>query len=62
MLVPGGSCKPVSVFEIGQRLSDTFDDGAGGTMLVGVDVGMYADGWVEITSTRIEAGMQVVTP
>ena len=38
------------------------DDGAGGTTLVGVEVGMYADGWVEITSTQIEAGMRVVTP
>jgi peptidoglycan hydrolase-like protein with peptidoglycan-binding domain len=38
------------------------DDGAGGTTLVGVDVGMYADGLVEITSTQIEAGMRVVTP
>lgn len=38
------------------------DDGAGGTTLVGVDVGMYADGWVEISSAQIEAGMRVVTP
>jgi len=38
------------------------DDGSGGTTLVGVDVGMYADGWVEITSAQIEAGMRVVTP
>lgn len=38
------------------------DHGAGGTTLVGVEVGMYADGWVEITSPQIEAGMQVVTP
>ena len=38
------------------------DDGAGGTTLVGVEVGMYADGWVEITSAQVEAGMRVVTP
>jgi hypothetical protein len=38
------------------------DDGAGGTTLVGVEVGMYADGWVEITSPQIEAGIRVVTP
>jgi len=38
------------------------DDGAGGTTLVGVDIDMYADGWVEISSPQIEAGMRVVTP
>ena len=38
------------------------DDGTGGTTLVAVEVGMYADGWVEIASTQIEAGMRVVTP
>ncbi len=38
------------------------DDGAGGTTLVGVEVGMYADGWVEITSPQIKAGIRVVTP
>ena len=38
------------------------DDGAGGTALVGVEAGMYADGWVEVTSAQLEAGMRVVTP
>jgi multidrug efflux pump subunit AcrA (membrane-fusion protein) len=38
------------------------DDGAGGTTLIGVEAGMYADGWVEVTSAQLEAGMRVVTP
>jgi peptidoglycan hydrolase-like protein with peptidoglycan-binding domain len=38
------------------------DDGAGGTLLIGVEAGMYADGWVEVTSDQLEAGMRVVTP
>jgi len=38
------------------------DEGAGQTRLVGVDVGMYADGKVEVTSNQLEAGMRVVVP
>lgn len=38
------------------------DTGDGTTTLVAVEAGMYADGMVEITSSRIEAGMRVVTP
>ncbi|MEN8234504.1 MAG: peptidoglycan-binding protein [Actinomycetota bacterium] len=37
-------------------------DTGGSTRLVGVEVGMYADGKVEITSGEIEAGMLVVAP
>ncbi len=38
------------------------DAGGGTTMLVGVEAGMYADGFVEVTSSQLEAGMRVVTP
>jgi len=38
------------------------DDGNGGTTLVAVDVGMYADGSVEITSENLEPGTRVVVP
>ena len=38
------------------------DAGGGTTTLVGVEVGMYADGFVEVTSNQLEAGMRVVTP
>jgi len=34
----------------------------GGTRLVAVDAGMYADGSVEITSSELESGMKVVIP
>ena len=38
------------------------DAGGGTTTLVGVEVGMYADGFVEVTSSQLEAGVRVVTP
>jgi multidrug efflux system membrane fusion protein len=38
------------------------DTGDGQTRLVAVEAGMYADGSVEITSSELEAGMQVVVP
>jgi peptidoglycan hydrolase-like protein with peptidoglycan-binding domain len=38
------------------------DAGDGTTTLVGVDVGMYADGSVEIISDQIDAGTRVVVP
>lgn len=38
------------------------DTGGGTTTLVGVEVGMYADGFVEVTSSQLEPGMRVVTP
>jgi len=38
------------------------DTGSGQTRLVAVDAGMYADGFVEITSSELEAGMMVVVP
>ncbi|MEN8113159.1 MAG: peptidoglycan-binding protein [Actinomycetota bacterium] len=37
-------------------------DTGGSTSLVGVEVGMYADGRVEVTSSDLEAGMRVVAP
>lgn len=38
------------------------DIGDGTTRLVAVDVGMYAEGLVEVTSTELEPGDRVVTP
>jgi len=38
------------------------DTGDGGTRLIAVDAGMYADGSVEVTSSELEAGMKVVVP
>ena len=38
------------------------DTGNGTTTLVAVEVGMYADGFVEVTSSQLESGMRVVTP
>lgn len=38
------------------------DAGNGTTRLVAVEVGMYADGLVEVASTELEAGDRVVTP
>ena len=38
------------------------DAGDGQTRLVSVEVGMYADGSVEVTSTELEAGTKVVVP
>ena len=38
------------------------DSGSGTTTLVAVEVGMYADGFVEVTSSQLEPGMRVVTP
>jgi peptidoglycan hydrolase-like protein with peptidoglycan-binding domain len=38
------------------------DDGAGGSRLVGVDPGFFADGLVEITSSQLKAGDRVVVP
>lgn len=38
------------------------DAGDGTTRLVGVEVGMYADGFVEVTSAELGAGDRVVTP
>lgn len=34
----------------------------GSTFLVAVDPGLFADGFVEVTSTSLEAGMEVVVP
>ena len=38
------------------------DDGAGGTFLVAVDPGLFADGLVEITADGLNAGDMVVVP
>jgi multidrug efflux pump subunit AcrA (membrane-fusion protein) len=38
------------------------DDGSGGSRLVAVDPGFFADGLVEITSSQLEAGDRVVVP
>lgn len=38
------------------------ETGNGTTALVGVDAGMYADGFVEVASGQLEPGMRVVTP
>ena len=38
------------------------DDGGGGTRLVGVDPGLYADNLVEVTSTGLQVGDLVVVP
>ena len=38
------------------------DDGSGGSRLVGVDPGFFADGLVEITSSQLKAGDRVVVP
>ena len=38
------------------------DTGEGQTRLVAVEAGMYADGSVEVSSSELEAGMQVVIP
>ena len=37
------------------------DDGGAATHLVGVELGVFADGWVEVTGD-VEAGDQVVVP
>jgi len=37
-------------------------DANGATALIAVDPGLFADGFVEVTSTGLEAGMQVVVP
>jgi multidrug efflux pump subunit AcrA (membrane-fusion protein) len=38
------------------------DAGGGTVRLVGVEVGFYADGMVEITSSTLSVGDQVVVP
>lgn len=38
------------------------DTGGGQTRLVGVDPGLFADGWVEITTDGVAAGDRVVVP
>ncbi len=38
------------------------DAGNGTTRLVAVEVGMYADGFVEVTTAELSAGDRVVTP
>lgn len=38
------------------------DAGDGSTRLVGVEPGLYADGWVEVTTTGLVAGDMVVVP
>jgi hypothetical protein len=37
-------------------------DGPGDTHLVGVEAGLFADGWVEVTGDGLEVGDQVVVP
>ena len=49
----------VSLLRSGYGLEVVTDNA---TQLVPVEVGMYSDGWVEISSEYIQTGVQVMNP
>ena len=50
----------LALAEGGYAVEVVTDDGS--TVLVAVDPGLFADGFVEVTSDSLQAGMEVVVP
>ena len=49
-------------FQVDGGYAVEVSDGSGNTRLIGVEAGLFADGWVEVTGDGLAVGDQVVVP